>query len=89
MIRYEVQERISLHAHIIFWLHTNNVESVTDEIMAYVHTKYDKVEKCYIEPEDDIEKRLFELVKRKQLHICKVDKCFKGSKKCKYGFLLD
>ena len=50
--------------------------------MAYIRAKYDKVEECYIEPEDDIfEKRLFELVKRKQLHTCKVDKCLKGSKK--------
>ena len=54
--------------------------------MAYVPAKYDKVEKCYIEREDDKEKMLFQLVKRKQVHTCKVDKCFKGNKKYIYGF---
>ena len=89
MIRYEVRERISLHAQIIFGLHKDDVQSVTDKIMANAPAKYDEIEKCYIERKDDIWKRLFQLVKRKQLHICKVDKdkCFKGNKKCKYRFV--
>ena len=63
VIRYEVQERISLHAHIIFWLHKDDVERVTDEIMAYVPTIYDKIQKTYVEFENDTHRRLLQLVK--------------------------
>ena len=63
VIRYEVQEQISLHAHIIFWLYKDDVERVTDEIMAYVPAIYDEIEKTYVEPENDTHGRLFQLVK--------------------------
>ena len=34
--RLEFQGRGSVHAHIVLWLHEDDVERVGDEIMAYV-----------------------------------------------------
>lgn len=59
VIRYEVQERISLHAHIIFWIHEDDVDRVTNEITTYIPATYDEVQKKFIDPEDETEHKLF------------------------------
>ena len=63
VIRYEVQERILLHVHIIFWIHEDDVDRVTNEITTYIPATYDEVQKKFIDPEDETEHKLFELVK--------------------------
>ena len=41
VIRYKVQHRLSLHAHIIFWFHPEDLASNLNDILAYVPTIYD------------------------------------------------
>lgn len=41
LVRYEVQARGSLHAHIILWLHPDDVAAVSREIIAYVPAHWD------------------------------------------------
>jgi hypothetical protein len=41
MIRYKVQHRLSLHAHIIFWLHPEDLASVSNDILIYIPAIYD------------------------------------------------
>ena len=86
VIRYEVQQWISLHAHIIFWLHKDDVDHVTNKITVYIPATYDEAKKVFIELEDEWQQKLFQLVKWKQLHTCKVNKCYKYRKKCKFRF---
>jgi hypothetical protein len=35
VIRYEIQQRGSLHAHIIFWIMENDIEHITNEIITF------------------------------------------------------
>ena len=46
IVRYEVQSRGSVHAHIILWLHPGDVERVTGEIVAVVPA-------TFVPPDDD------------------------------------
>ena len=36
IIRYKIQNRGSLHAHIMLWLHVDNVDNVVGEIIAHI-----------------------------------------------------
>ena len=40
IIKYEVQGRDSLHAHIVLWLHLDDVDNITSEICAYILATY-------------------------------------------------
>jgi hypothetical protein len=83
--RYEVQHRLLLHAHIIFWLHPDDLASITNDNMAYVPAMYDDCAKDFIPPSDLLELKLFNIVIRKQLHSCR-KRCYTNIKGCKYGF---
>jgi hypothetical protein len=85
VIRYEVHHRLSLHAHIIFWLHPEDLASISNDIMAYIPAVYDEATKTFTEPSDSMEQRLFKLVVRKQVHSCR-KRCYTNVKGCKYGF---
>jgi hypothetical protein len=77
VIRYEVQARGSIHAHIILWLHPDDVETVTSEIVAVVPAKFVQEDEtnpqsagAFVDPSDERQLRLFHLVRRKQMHRC-------------------
>jgi hypothetical protein len=81
MCRYEVQYRLSLHAHIILWLHKDDVDSITNEILTFVPTIYDETLISFMEHVDLVENKLFKLMHRKQ-----PKKCYKTRHDCKHGF---
>ena len=60
VIRYEIQNRGSLHAHVILWIHHDDRQQIANEIAAYVPR--DKA----LDPRNT---KLRELVFRKQLHV--------------------
>ena len=70
VVRYEIQFRGSLHAHIILWIENSDVEYVANEITATVPAVFDTTLKFFLEPTDSHQKRLFKEVMRKQLHSC-------------------
>jgi hypothetical protein len=49
MCWYEVQHILSLHAHIILWLHKDDMDRVMNEILAFVPAIYDETLKSFIE----------------------------------------
>jgi hypothetical protein len=63
---YEVQHRLSLHLHIILWLHKDDVDRITDEILTFVHAIYDETLKSFIKLVDMVENKNFKLMHRKQ-----------------------
>ncbi|KAG2485199.1 hypothetical protein HYH03_016088 [Edaphochlamys debaryana] len=95
--RYEVQNWQSLHAHILLWVHPDDVERITSEIIACVPADYrgdasvktcPTYEEMWVEPEDESQKALFQHVMRKQMHHCSPAKqpgCCKSGI-CQYGF---
>ncbi|KAG2485202.1 hypothetical protein HYH03_016091 [Edaphochlamys debaryana] len=79
VIRYEVQNRQSLHAHILLWLHPDDVERVCSEFVACVPATYlgdasrsdcPTSDEHWEEPTEPCAKRLFHHVLRKQMHRC-------------------
>jgi hypothetical protein len=38
VIHYEIQQHDSLHAHIILWAVENDIENITNEIVAFLPT---------------------------------------------------
>lgn len=85
MCRYVVQLKLSLYAHIILWLHKDDLNHVTNDVLAFVPTIYDETQKSFVEPLNSIEKKLFKLIDRKQLHNYQ-KKSYKTKHGCKYGF---
>jgi hypothetical protein len=88
VIRYEVQSRGSLHAHIILWIDSSDVDRVTQEITACVPTQWDETSANFVRPADPAEARLYDIVMRKQMHICKPGLCLDQSM-CKSGYFFD
>lgn len=68
LIRYECQGRGSLHAHIILWVHPEDVDHVASEITATMPAEFDSNDSDWIPPTDVYERKLFDIVKRKQMH---------------------
>ena len=68
--RLEVQGRGSLHAHIMLWIHPEDLPWVSQEIHAFVPAHFDSSTRTFVEPTDPAELMLFKLVARKQMHIC-------------------
>lgn len=88
VVRLETQGRGSLHAHIMLWVHPDDVSWVTNEIHAHVPAEHDPASSTFVEPSDPSELLLYRLVTRKQLHICtdpgNPGCCEEGH--CKYHF---
>ncbi|MCO5604327.1 hypothetical protein L7F22_058492 [Adiantum nelumboides] len=81
LIRYEIQNRGSLHSHIILWISKDDIENVANEIMAYIPAAQQHGSKC---------NKLRDLVLQKKIHKCR-EACRvigRGST-CKYGFPYD
>ena len=87
VIRYKLQSRGSVHAHIILWMNQNDIERVTNEITAATPTIFDTTTGEFLEPIDSHQNKLFKIVMRKQLHICN-SRCQQRSNanNYKYGF---
>jgi hypothetical protein len=58
MCRYEVQHILFLHAHIILWLHKDDMDRITNEILAFVPAIYDETLKLFVELVNLVENRL-------------------------------
>ena len=78
--RYEVQGRGALHAHILLWVHSDDVERVAQEITASMPCVYAETRPGSWTPqvphEDDgsIVSLLCQQVKAKQMHTCRQGK---------------
>jgi hypothetical protein len=87
VVRYEVQGRGSLHAHIVLWLHPDDVQPVSSEITACVPAEWDPSTRQFLPPGDPKTKQLLDLVLRKQIHKCtKEGCCANKQRRCQYGF---
>jgi hypothetical protein len=84
VIRYEIQQRGSFHAHIILWIMENDIEHITNEIITFVPTMFNNNNNKFIDLTDAMQHNLYKLVMRKQLHTCG-NRC-KHKSHCKYGF---
>ncbi len=70
VIRYEVQGRGSIHAHIILWLHPDDVNNVSDEIVAVIPAEFDELTGQFVEPTNAEQRGLSTTVQRKNMHRC-------------------
>lgn len=87
IIRYEFQNRGSCHAHIILWVYPDDVEQVTNEIVAVVPGEFDHHLQSFRQPTDPLEAKLQQFVLQKQIHTCGKQKaCKVDNKPCKYRF---
>ena len=79
VFRYEIENRGSMHVHVIFWVEKDDVEQVANKISAHIPRE---------DPSNIETNRLRELVVSKQIHKCqKSCKSMKGrTDLCKYGF---
>ena len=87
VVRYEIQFRGFLHAHIMLWMKYADLECVAYEITASVLVVFDSTSGNFIEPIDIEQNTLFKTVMRKQLHTCTL-RCHhrKNHDTYKYGF---
>jgi hypothetical protein len=85
LIRYEVQHRGSLHAHIVLWLSDADRERLASEICACVPAAYDAAAEQFIPPSDPSARRLYEFVVSKQMHECRAHGCLEHGR-CKYMY---
>lgn len=94
VVRYEAQDRGSLHAHIILWVHPDDKARVASEIVACVPAVYrgdSSDPTCptsaeYWEvPTEPNAAALFTHVLTKQMHVCRPNGCCAAGP-CKYGF---
>jgi len=90
-IKYEFQDRGSVHAHILLWIAPEDVDRVANEIAAYVPGGHNLTEEEELAlPEHVL--RLRRLVLRKQIHTCRKEgpsACVRSGKcgaYCKRGF---
>jgi hypothetical protein len=60
--QYELQHCGSLHAHIILWVDTNDLERITNEIIVLVPTIFDDTNAKFILPSDSLQSKLFHMV---------------------------
>jgi hypothetical protein len=83
--RFECQGRGSLHAHIMIWVHPDDLERTTNEIQAFIPAEYNNSTDTFTPPDAPEDLTLYRLVLRKQLHICRPDGCYEKGH-CKYKF---
>jgi hypothetical protein len=87
VIQYELQHCGFVHAHIILWVNENDLERITNEIIAFVPTIFDDTNAKFILPSDRLQSKLFHMVLRKQLHQCQPQCIQKGRDGiCKFEF---
>ncbi len=87
VLRYEIQQRDSLHAHIMLWVNKDDVETCGDDIVACIPATYDYEKQSFIEPQNLEAQRLMNLVMDKQMHECRGSGCRRDNPdNCKYGF---
>ena len=73
VMRFEVQGRGSLHAHILLWIDPVDQDRVKNEISAFVPAEWDAATDSFIEPDASKEPErhaLYKMVMRKQMHRC-------------------
>jgi hypothetical protein len=70
VIWYEIQQCGSLHAHIILWIMENDIERITNKIVAFVSAIFNNIKNEFIEPTNAMQHILYKLVMKKQLHTC-------------------
>ncbi len=72
---------------LFLWLRKENIERISNEIIAFVLAPFDENISKFIEPIDNMQKLLYKLVIHKQLHSCH-NRCVleKTNDKCKFGF---
>eukprot|EP00798_Chlamydomonas_sp_ICE-L_P009807 gene9807-biopygen6985 len=71
VIRFEVQNRGSLHAHIILWVDPKDIERIASEICGMVPAEVDPSNSSsFIEPECPEQARLLHMILRKNMHTC-------------------
>ena len=88
MYRLEVQERGSLHVHMVLWLDPSDVDRVSSEIVACVPAEWDEATGEFIPPTDPEELLMYRLVRRKEIHKCSKVGCPNGCRRkgyCKEG----
>ncbi|GAX86458.1 hypothetical protein CEUSTIGMA_g13868.t1 [Chlamydomonas eustigma] len=90
LIRYEVQDRGSVHAHVIFWLHDEDVEAACSKIRSCMPAAWDEEADAFVRPASDpLAAVLFDIVNRKQRHVCTAvgaPGCRRDSPKCNGHF---
>lgn len=86
VIRYEVQHRGSLHAHIVIWIQRTDVPRAASDISACIPAVFDEVAQEFIAPTDPQRLALFNLVTKKHMHTCIDNMCLGDNHRCKYGF---
>ena len=86
VIRYEVQHRGSLHAHIVIWITAEDVAQAAAEISGCIPAVFDDAKQEFIAPTDPKQLALFNLVTKKQMHTCIEGMCLGDNHRCKYGF---
>ena len=86
LVRYEAQGRGSLHAHILLWVHPDDIEKIENQIVAMIPGSI--VGNEMKRPTDEAAAKLYDYVVHKQLHTCNPEGCMKKmiGDKCKYGF---
>ncbi len=94
VVRYEAQDRGSLHAHIILWVHPDDKARVASEIVACIPAVYrgngsdptcPTSAEYWEVPADPNAAALFAHVLTKQMHVCRPNGCCTAGA-CKYGF---
>ena len=70
VIRYELQSRGSMHAHIILWINQVDIKRITNEMMVATPVIFGTTIGDFLEPIDSHQNKLFKIVMSKQLHTC-------------------
>jgi hypothetical protein len=78
----------AVHAHVVLWVHKDDVEAASHGIVACVPGKLNKNEHWELEDDaDESAADLLKLVLREQIHTCKDFLCLKNkNKKCSKRF---
>lgn len=85
LVRYEVQGRGSLHAHIILWIHPDDLQEVSKDIIAYISGNWNSHTSTWAPHPTDKNRKLLDLVLKKQMHTCNQSGCCAHGS-CQYGF---
>ena len=93
LVRYECQGRGSLHAHILLWVHPDDIDRVSKEITASIPVSRTVGAGCTANPfldtcHDATQERLRQIVLRKQVHKCRHGPggCMHQRATCQHGF---
>jgi len=85
VVRYEMQSRQAMHAHVCLWVHDDDKSRVASEITQKIPGQYDETSEQFTIPEDPLLAKLHNIILTKNQHTCRKGECFvKG--KCRYGY---